>query len=173
MKEFRNLIFFLVIILVGLRPFIARMTDKSVYRGPWYTVAVPKGWTTKTETDTVYFTTPDQNVLTGMPEATFSIYSYRSKGALFIENLFPDVLGTLIESQASILKKGEIKVDNQISKWVLYETQYPPLMTLSFFIVDDFNRLTRIQFMTHPNDFTKYRPAFEAFKDSLKFKKIF
>lgn len=173
MKEYRRLIFIMVMVILLLRPLIARMTDKSIYRGPWYAVKVPQGWNSRSEDNTIYFTTPDTNILTGNPEAVFSIFSQKSKGALFIEDLFDEVQASLAKSGAIIRKKGEIKIDKQLSKWILFELQDPPAVILTFFIVDDFNRLTRIQFVSHPNDFSKYRPQFEAFKDSLKFKSIF
>jgi len=64
-------------------------------------------------------------------------------------------------------------VDGIVSKWVLFQNETPPLTIMTFYIVDDFNRLTRIQFMTHPRDFGRYRTLFESFKESLKYKKLF
>lgn len=173
MKQYRRLIFILVIVLVGLRPLIARLTDRSVFRGPWYTVAVPQGWERKIEEDTVSFIAPDENIMTGMPEAVFSIYTKKSSGALFLETLMEEVMTALSQMNGRLLDQGEIMIDGQVSKWVLFLNEEPQIMMLSFYIVDDFNRLTRIQFVTTPRDFKKHRQEFERFKESLRFKKLF
>lgn len=173
MQEYRKLIFILVIVFVALRPIINYLTDKSIYRGSWYSVKVPKGWNSKFEKNTIYFSTPDDNVLTGMPNAIFSIYAFKSTGALFLDTLFEEVMQSLMKTDGQILKKGEIMIDGQVAKWVLFQNETPPTTILTFFMVDDFNRLTKIQFITHPRDFAKYRPEFEKWRETFKFKKTF
>lgn len=168
----------MVIIVSIITIFLIKLTinsifDKSIHKGPFYKVKVPVGWQKEVQEDEVSFYSPDTVFMTGQPEAIFSIYAIQSKGALFIENVMTDVVGQLNHTPGKILDQGEIKIDRYVSKWILFRSDSPKLVMMMFFVVDDFNRLTRIQYTTVPEKFKDYRPAFEAFKDSIKFKGLF
>ncbi|MEW5895604.1 MAG: hypothetical protein AB1650_07605, partial [Candidatus Omnitrophota bacterium] len=124
------------------------------------------------EDDEVIFKSPGKDYL-GNPEAIFSIYGYQSKGALFMDIFFPEVLESLQTQNGKLLQHGEIKIDELVSNWILFRYNDPKWIIWTFYVIDDFNRLTKIQMMTKPDDFDKYRPVFEKFKDSVKFKKVF
>jgi len=162
-----------IILIYLLRTYLEGLYNPTTHKGPWYAVTIPKGWEKKIVEDEVVFISPEKDILTDLPEAIFSIYTQKHDGALFIEDLFYEVLNAIKESGNIILKKGAIKIDTQISRWVLYQDNELELIILSFFIVDDFNRFTKIQFVTKIDKFNVYRSTFEEFKDSLKYRKMF
>lgn len=168
----------MVIIIAIVTLFLVKMTvhslfDKTVHKGPFYSVKVPEGWKKEILGDEVTFSSPGEDLMTGQPDALFSIYAIQSKGALFIENVMSDVFAQLHKIPGEILDQGEVLISGNISKWVLFRSDSPKLVIMMFIVVDDFNRLTRIQFTCPPTKFKEYRPAFEAFKDSVKIKGLF
>jgi len=171
-ESLRSKIIILAVIIFVVRLITSHIYDPSIHRGAWYKVKVPEGWKKEAREDEVFFYSPQKDYL-GNSEAIFSIYGFKSRGALFMDLFFPDVLGNLAQQNGKILNQGEIKIDTQISKWVLFRSYDPDWIIWSFFIIDEFNRLTKIQFLTRPEHFKKYRTVFEAFKDSIKFKQFF
>lgn len=166
-------IFLLVMLVIFVvRVILPRMLDKSVHRGRWYSVKVPEGWEKKKGENEVIFICPDKDFYTEVPFAKFSIYGKQSRGALFLDDFFVDVLKSYARRDGVIFDKGEIKIDGQISKWVLFRSADPYLASLTFYSIDDWGRFTKIQYVAHPDKFQKYRPKFEEFKNSIKFKKF-
>lgn len=167
MDDLKTKILILALVIFGARFVAGRVYDPQIYRGPWYSVRFPEGWEKQVEGDEVFFRSPEKDYL-GNPNAIFSIYGFQSRGALFLEDFFPEALAGLAKQNGKILNQGEIKIDDHISKWVLFRNEKPKWIIWTFYIVDDYNRLTKIQFLTKPDDFAKYRPIFEAFKDTIK-----
>ncbi|MDP2652861.1 MAG: hypothetical protein Q8Q08_02395 [Candidatus Omnitrophota bacterium] len=172
MIEPKKMVIFFVILIVGVNILKEKMFDESVHRGGWYTVVKPVGWNERKEENEIIFESPETSVMTGMPEAIFSIYSVKATGALFLEDLFGEVMASLRQLKGKVLDKGQLKIDNQDARWVLFFHRDPDLFILTFYIADDFNRLTKIQFISTPEKFPSYRSQFEAFKNSIRFKKI-
>ena len=206
----QKIIIVIVLALVGGRPFILSLMDKSVYRGEWYTVTVPEGWEKKeieeqppdpaaaapkpknqTEErqqaiekkssfhfgrrriEEVLFISPEVDIFTETPYAMFSIYTQASKGALFLDDYFIQVQEAFAREKGRMMDKGEILIDGQVSKWLLFRYEDPPFAVMSFYVVDDFNRLTRLQLIAQRSKFNDYRKQFEAFKSTFKFKRAF
>lgn len=153
--------------------YIKYLFDPTVHRTQWYSVKVPEGWKKEISQDEVLFISPEKNIFTEVPEAFFSIYAKKAEGALFLDDIMIQVMESLHQMNGEVLKHGEIKVDGQVSKWVLFHNTDPDLVILTFYITDDFNRLFKIQFSSNPKKFKQYRPIFEEFKNSFKFKQIF
>jgi len=172
-KQYRPVLFKFAILVLILKFGIAHFMDQSVHKTKWYQVDVPEGWTKKVSGDEVAFISPDENILTGMPDAIFSIFGEKSTGSLFLGDIIIEVIEQYLKMDGKIVNRGEIKIDGLVAKWILFRNADPDLMIMTFFMVDDFNRLIRIQFTTGAKDFQKFRPIFEKFKDSLKFKKLF
>ena len=168
MDDFKTKLFWLVIILFAARLFANSIHDPTIHRGRWYTVTIPEGWPKKVQDNEVFFQSPARDIY-GYPEAIFSIYGVQSRGALFMDMFFEDVLIDLAKQKGRLLDKGQIKIDDQISNWTLFQMQDPEWIIWTFYVIDDFSRLTKIQFMVRPHHFAKYRPVFEAFKDSIRF----
>ena len=168
----RTKILGLIVIVFIVRLITSHLYDPTIHRGLWYKVKVPQGWKKEVKEDEVFFYSPDKDYL-GNSEAIFSIYGFKSRGALFMDLFFPDVLENLAQQKGEILSQGEIKIDEQISKWVLFRSDDPDWIIWTFFIIDEYNRLTKIQFLSRPDHFKKYRPIFEAFKDTINFREFF
>lgn len=171
MDDLKSKIFLLVVVLFVVRLIAGHIYDPTVHRGRWYNVKIPEGWSKEVEDDEVFLKSPEKDYI-GNPEAIFSVYGYRSRGALFMDVFFPDVLASLSRQDGKILKTGEVKIDGLVAKWVLFRNKSPEWIIWTFYIIDDFNRLTKIQMMTKPENFDRYRPVFEKFKENFKFKMI-
>ena len=171
MDDLKTKIFVLAVIIFAARLFAGHLYDPTQYRGPWYSVKIPQGWAKHVEEDEVVFQSPIKDYL-GSPEAIFSIYGYQSRGALFMDLFFPDVLASLEQQDGKILQQGQIKIDDIVSSWVLFKNNEPEWIIWTFYIIDDHNRLTKVQMMVKPENFKRYRPVFEEFKNTIKFKKI-
>jgi len=172
-KQYKKVLFYFAVFVLVLKFAIVRFMDQSVHRTKWYQVDVPTGWTKKVDEEETVFISPDENILTGMPDAIFSVYGEKSTGSLFVGDIIVEVIQQYLKMDGRIINRGEIKIDGLVAKWILFRNAEPDLMVMTFFIVDDFNRLIRIQFTTGANDFQKFRPLFEKFKESIKFKKLF
>lgn len=159
----------LAIIIFAVRLIAGHIYDPTVYRGKWYKVNIPQGWSKETEEDEVFFKSPEKDYL-GNPKAIFSIYGYQSRGALFMDLFFPDVLAGLAKQDGKILQQGQVKISDITASWTLFRNNDPKWIIWTFYVIDDHNRLTKIQMMTKPDDFDTYRPVFEQFKDTIKFK---
>jgi len=162
-----------VLCVFGLRVLVHKIFDPTIYKTRVYTVSVPKDWKKEVDESEVRFYSPAQDPDTRQPEAVFSIFSYQSTDALFIEDVMGEVLKSFEKANGHVKDHGDIILDGVIAKWVLFESTKPSLWILSFFLVDDFNRLIRVQFMTSPEKFKYYRPDFESWKDTIVFKKLF
>jgi hypothetical protein len=167
-------LFVLIAFLFFVHYVTNKLFDKSVHRGPWFTIKVPEGWEKQIQEDgEVMFLSPDVDYLNQRPEAIFSVFAKQSEGSLFIEDFFIQVQESLMKEKGRILKQGDIPIDGIRAKWVLFQYDEPDLVTMTFYIVDDWNRLTQIQYVAKSSLFDRYRPQFEQFKDSLKIKKLF
>ena len=122
MDDFKTKILFLAGIIFAARLVAGHIYDPSIHRGPWYSVRVPEGWEKQVDGDEVFFRSPSKDYL-GNPEAIFSIYGFQSRGALFLDLFFEEVMQNLATQNGKVLQQGEIKIDNQISKWVLFRTE--------------------------------------------------
>jgi hypothetical protein len=166
-------LFLLVGFLFAIHVITNKLFDKSVYRGMWVTVKVPPGWEKQIHGEEVMFVSPDMDYINQRPEAIFSVYAKQSPGALFLEDFIIEVQESLMKEKGKILQQGDITLDGIHAKWILFQYDEPDLVMMTFYIVDDWNRMTRLQYITKSSLFSKYRPQFEQFKDSLKIKKLF
>ncbi len=169
----QNLIVKLLLVLLivfAVRTVVEKLYDPSVYNGPWYRVRIPEGWEKEQLDDEVRFSSPETDDLYLSPQAVFSIYGTKSEGALFAEDFFPEVLAQLAQVPGQLLDQGQLKVGGYVSYWTLFRNADPDYVLLTFYVIDDFNRLTKIQYITRPEYFPKYRSAFDAFRDSFIFK---
>ncbi len=171
--ESRNpptLIIVVILIIVGAKTFAPRLFDRSIVRSESFSAKVPDGWNVKKEKFQVTLTSPETDLVSGMPVAIFSIYSEKQKGALFMEDFFPEVLESLKQENGAIMGTGAELIDGQTAKWVLFRYNYPEIAVVTLFIADDFNRLTRIQYVGTRKKFQEYGKVFSAFKKSILLK---
>jgi len=169
MEDLKTKFIFLIIIIFAVRLMMNHIYDPTLHRGPWYKVRIPDGWTKEVEEDEVFFKSPAKDYL-GNPEAIFSIYGYQSRGALFMDLFFPDVISSLAKQNGKLLQHGQVKIDGVVSNWTLFRHHEPELIIWTFYSIDDHNRLTKTQMICKPDHFAAYRPVFDTFKDNIKFK---
>ncbi len=160
-------------LILGARHVLHKMYDKSIYRGPWYRVRVPEGWERQEKEDEVVFISPNRKVGSGLPEAVFRIYTKQTEGGIFLEDLFGMAVKGVRRYGGEVLQQGEIKIDGVKSRWLLARYKDDDLASLVFYIVDDFNRITKIEYSAALHSFKPYRKQFEDFKSSFKWKRFF
>lgn len=161
----------MAVIIFVARLLASHIYDPTIYHGQWYTVHIPPGWSKKVEEDEVFFESEKKDFI-GNPLAIISVYGYQSRGALFMDLFFPDVLKSLSEQNGKILQQGQEKIDGVVAGWVLFKYYDPKWILYTFYAIDENNRLTKIQLMTKPDYFNEYRPVFKQFRDEMKIKKF-
>lgn len=164
---------YLALIVIGIKTFAPYLFDQSIYRGESFSVKKPAGWTMKKEKNEVTFISPEADFMTDIPYAYFSIYSEKQQGALFMEDFFPEVLSSIERDRAKILGTGDELIDGQKARWVRFRYKKPDLAVVTLYIADDFNRLTRIQYVSNPKKFAEYGKQFDEFKKTIKLKTMF
>jgi hypothetical protein len=160
----------LVLTVVGIKTFAPRLFDRSIVRNESFSVKVPEGWHVKKTRTDVTVTAPETDDLTEMPVAVFSVYAEKQKGALFMEDFWPEILASLGRENGEILSTGEELIDGQASHWVLFRYYRPEIAVVSLYIADDFNRLTIIRFVGSLKKFKDYGKLFNEFKKSIRLK---
>lgn len=160
----------LVLAVVGIKTFAPRLFDRSIVRNESFSVKVPEGWHVKKTRTDVTVTAPETDDITEMPVAIFSIYAEKQKGALFMEDFWPEVLASMARENGEILSTGEELIDGQSAHWVLFRYHRPDIAVVSLYIADDFNRLTIIRFVGSLKTFKEYGKLFGQFKKSIRLK---
>lgn len=153
--------------------------ESKNYKGKGYFVRIPEDWskvkkrkgTIRSQgTDIVQFVPTGTNLEDERPDAMISIFSKKLTTPIWIEDEFPDIVHSLREAGFEIKDKGEIKLDDKISSWVVYYDRVNSLLILEFYIVSDNNMFFKMQYSADPDKFQQNRNAFEELKDSFKFR---
>ncbi len=160
----------IVLFVVGVRTFAPQFFDRSIVKGESFSVKVPSGWHVKKDQHEVTLTANETDLVTDMPVAIFSIYAEKQKGALFMEDFFPEVLASLGHENGTILGTGAELIDGQSAQWVLFRYNKPEIAVITLYIADDYNRLTRIQYVATLKKFKEYGKLFDEFKKSIHLK---
>ena len=178
-KTFYKFILCFFIAIFVIRFGMSELAKSNKYNGFGFTLRIPDGWEKisdiKKDRDNrkVIFGTVEKNQLTGRPVAFISILSSQMEQVLWIEDEFPKVIRSLAKAQLKILKKGDIKIDKQIAKWVLYDDIKADLVNLEMYMITDSKLFVRLTFAGDPINFNKRRTEFEKLKESFKFKFLF
>ena len=104
------------------------------------------------------------------PDSYISILTKKLTTPIWVEDEFPDILMSIQKAGYKIMDKGEIKIDDVISKWVVYHDKQTPTLVLEFYMVTDNSIFYKIQYSTHPDRFNKLRKSFEELRESFKFR---
>ena len=153
------------------------------HKGTGFYITFPKhGWekdmlrSTKEEflkddyvPEQVVYVTKEKNMMHENPAASISVYSVRMRDAMFIEDEFSSIMENIEKTGSRITDHGQVKLDDRLCYWTLYQEALTGLIKLEFYTVDDTNRFYRLTYATYPDTFGKYRDDFEATKDSMKF----
>ncbi len=166
------IVILLVVAVVGVRTFAPRFFDRSIVKGEFFSVKTPYGWKVNKDKGKheVTFISSETDLLTDMPYAIFSIYSEKQKGALFMEDFFPEVITSMQHENGKILETGEELIDGQKGKWILFRYNKPEIAVMTIYIADEYNRLTKIQFVGMLKKFKEYGKIFDEFKKTIKLK---
>ena len=149
------------------------------HKGKGYYVKIPVGWTKiKKEKGVVFPQGVEfvQFIPKGVdpeivpPAATISIYSKKLTTPIWIEDEFSDMVQSLREAGYEVKDKGKIKMDDQISGWVVYYDQKANVLNLEFYIVSENNLFFKIQYSAKPDKFQENRHSFEELRNSFKFR---
>ena len=153
--------------------------ESKNYKGKGYFVRIPEGWSKVKKkkgvvypqgVDLVQFVPKGTNLELERPDASIFIYSKKLTTPIWIEDEFPDIVRSLREAGFEIKDKGEIKVDDKISAWVVYYDRANSLLNLEFYIVSDNNMFFKMQYSADPDKFQQNRNSFEELKNSFKFR---
>lgn len=176
------LVYFIFGVLTIKALMLGGLFKSDIHKGTSYTIRYPIGWIKeKEETPTgsflrstekpeiVTFSTPQKDLLADLPEASLTVLTTKLSQPTWIEDEFPEIVGLLKSYGYRVLDRGDIKINEQVWKWVLYMDAKQTTMNLEFYFVNDKNILFKMQYRATPEHFKKHRPAFEAAKDSFTF----
>jgi len=154
----------------------------KVYKGKGYIFDIPEGWKKseelsgvtrsedgQTETETVVYLAPENNVLTGVPVAMISVVAITSPRAIWIEDEFGEILRYIQGSGYRILDTGARKVDTAYARWVLFIDRTDTWMTLEYYFVPESGVLHKMVYSAYADSFKKYVRNFEKVRKSFKF----
>jgi hypothetical protein len=175
----RYLILFVVLIVIAKNASMSGFFEAKDHKGRGYYVKVPEGWKkVKKQKNMVYpegvevtvFVPKETDMTYGTPEAYISIFTKKLSSPIWIEDEIPDIRQAVIQEGHKIMDKGQIKIDNIISEWMVYHDLKTPALVLEFYMVTDNNIFYKIQYAAPPEKFNELRKSFEALKDSFKFR---
>ena len=179
----RNIILtFVVLIALKFSIGNSALFKSDKYTGMAYSIKIPQGWIMKrNEGDPglfmtnynsmgkILFETPEKRPDTDISVATITIIEAKLKTPAWLDDIFPEVLQSLSQMRAKIKQKGEIKMDGQIAKWVLYKARKSKDLNLEFYVADEKTGMFKMVYSSDPAGFMKYRKSFEAVRDSFLF----
>lgn len=153
-----------------------------VHKGPGYSILKPVGWeviedakgvqavfAATDKPDVVTFAVPEKISRTEIPAASISVLVVKLANPTWVEDEFPTLLEALNKAAYHVFDHGQIKIDNEIFYWVIYEDPAGSLVSLEFYYVNDLNKLFKLQYQAGPDAFKTHRPVFESTKDTFKF----
>jgi hypothetical protein len=157
--------------------------EPKLIDGNGYKMDFPVGWIRNTEetkdirmegslyeTQIITYDSPQKDPKTGEPEARLQMYARKLESAMWIEDEWVDIVSSIRKARFIILDKGEIKLDGEISKWLVFHDQKRTALILEFYFVTDSNVFYKIRYVGTPKGFSKHRPDFEEAKSTFKLK---
>jgi len=154
--------------------------ESKNYKGKGFKIRIPEGWTKiiidkdavyPQGTDFIELVPKGTNLELGPPLAIISVLSTRLETPIWIEDEFPDIVQSIRDAGHAVKDKGEIKIDEKTASWIVYlAASTPPALVLEFYIVTDNGTFIKLQYSADPDYFKQYRPYFEQFRESFKFR---
>lgn len=172
----KSLIIYVVLATVIIKSLMMTGIFRSTtFNGDGFKVSIPSGWEMSKErsrekkyeeTKITTFVTQEKDS-DDIPQAVITLLSKKLEQAIWIEDEFPNIVQA-IRVKYKVIDKGEIKLDNQLTKWVFYEDKKNNLLNLDFYLVTEASKFYKIQFSAFKEHFKKHRPAFEELRESFK-----
>jgi len=178
-KIVRYLVIFVVAVALIKVTSESGIFASSTHKGKGYLVIIPEGWkkvkqkkgAVLDKTVEILMIAPETiDTDNRRPDVFISIYSVKLSTPMWIEDEFPNILKELIDEGFKIMDKGEIKIDDVISKWVVYHDKKIPALNLELYLVTDSSMFYKMWYSAGPEQFNVFRSDFEKFKDSFKFR---
>jgi len=116
---------------------------------------------------------PAKHKPTGTPAASISLFAQKMEQVVWMEDIYPVIIREYERSGYKILQRGEIKIGDQISKWVLCRNDQRDEIAMDFYVVDESSFFYKLQYASHKSTFNEYRYEFEAAKETLEIKFAF
>ncbi len=160
---------------VPIRNLYRAMSFSFVYPEGWKKVhremSPPFGMKAKSKPYFIAFDCPEADPDSGEAVASLSFYVVKLTQQIWLEDEFPSIAETFTMSGYEVLDRGEIMIDEQISKWLVYRDTEHNRINLEFYVINDNNILFRIQYSAKQDKFALYRPAFETARNTMKLSK--
>ena len=178
-KLTKVLVIFVIAVFLIKNATSSGIFEAKDHKGKGFYVKIPEGWKkVKKQKGVVYpegvevvlFVPKGIDVAYEQPDVYISIFTKKLSTPIWIEDEFPEILGSIKKAGYKIRDKGEIKLDGRLSAWVVYHDKKTPALVLEFYMVTDNSMFFKIQYSAHPDKFNKERASFEELKDSFKFR---
>ena len=177
-----------VVLFLGKQLVTSGLFESPTYRGEGFSIICPEGWEkmdkkekynvstgiflAEDDYDTITFIIPFENIPIGRSRTTISVFATQTRAPMWIEDIFPSVMQLIMTTpDFQYMDRGELKIDGQISKWVLYQDTVQEVVNMEFYMVDERNGVYKLRYQADLDNFTKHRPAFEKTKDTFTFSK--
>ena len=175
-----KILFLILAVGFGLRYWLT--LDAGTYKGKGFSIVFPLGWTEwkipeavqkenkegLKNINTVTYVSPTQDPASDTPAASLSIISYKLQQAAWLDDEFPRIVTAIQKKGGRVIKKGEITLNNEPTRWVFYEDVADRILNLEFYIITNENMFYKIHYAAKEAAFNKYRPAFEKAKATFK-----
>ncbi|MBI5415536.1 MAG: hypothetical protein HZA29_01845 [Candidatus Omnitrophica bacterium] len=180
-KIIKAIVTFLVVVLCLKVLASSSLFKSSVHKGHGYSFVPPAGWEqlkdprgvspvfeAADKPEVVMFAVPGKVPNADIPVASMAVLTVKLANPTWLEDDFPTLIDALVKAGYRLIDRGQIKIDNNVFWWVFYQDPESSLVSFEFYMVNDINRLYKIQYTAAPDAFKQYRPAFEASKDTFK-----
>lgn len=183
-----KIIFTILIVAYGLKMWFTR--SSHIYKGQGYTIEFPVGWSDyekvnpqkkkkkkfavedKMTAKTVTYVTEEVDFETGAYAASMSITSMKLSASAWIQDEWGGIVASIAEYGNRIIDKGEIKIDDELAKWIFYESRPEDnAVSFEFYLITEGNMFYKISYTALRTAFDKYRQEFETSKGTMKIKK--
>ena len=169
------------ILLLALTLFSSCMRIPNFFKGQSFTFQHPAGWVkeeremyppfdlkSRTKKFYIAFDCPEKDPQTGQAVASISFFVIKPTMQVWLEDQFAELIQMFASNGFEVLDRGEIKIDDQISNWIVYRDPQNHTLNLEFYVVNDNNILFRIQYSAREDKFAFYRQTFEVARNSIK-----
>ena len=183
-KILKNIVLLFVILFVIKYTFSSDAFRSKDYKGKGFSVRKPAGWemvlddkdagifvTESMDSGGVTFLAPNKNTSSTQAPTRISVYEAKLQTPAWVDDIFPEIIRVLVAYKAKIKDKGELKIDGQISKWILYSLPGSRELFLEFFVADEKNGIFKLRLTGEPEGFMKYRKTFDDLRGSFLFSK--
>lgn len=181
-KVIGALIKFAVAVIFIKFVFFGGWFKSATYSGDGFSLLPPPGWQELKDSpgvqsvleaaekpSVVTFAAPEKVPGTDTPVAAMSVLAVKLANPTWIDDEFPNIIAAFKQAGFRVLDHGQIQIDTLVSHWIFYQNPRTKWVTMEFYMVNDLNKLFKVQFTSDPDVFNKYRPAFEAAKNTIKF----